>query len=216
MLRGLVSRTSRSADVWVALSRQGAALWASCGGPQVSMSIVLPEGLDRPKVTVAERRGSGAPLAIVGELTYKRLIVLETAIDLIRREVPSYEVDIIGVQRPPAPGRRYHGCIPHPQVLELMASASVTVFPSAVESFGLPAFEATALGRPCVVDERSSMHEWLQDRVVTFDGTAEDLARALQSRTWGPQEPERRFLWENAVNAWEEALVRAASGSAPR
>lgn len=213
LLRCLVQATSRSADGWIAVSQETARLWAECGGPSTTAITLLPEGIDLPDVVAARSRSCA--MAVTGASAHKGLDMIESVIGLARRVDPEFTMDVVGVARSPQPGRRYHGWVSRDQLLTMMANAKVVVFPSIVESFGLPAFEACALGRPCIVPTDSAMSQWLGDRVATFDGSAEGLSDLLLSTTWqDDEEPDERFLWRNVIGPWIDVIEGTVQGRA--
>ena len=57
----------------------------------------------------------------------------------------------------------FSGSVSYDQVLNFIRDATVMVMPSKLESFGLPYYEAMALGRPMVVAERPFAREACQD-----------------------------------------------------
>jgi glycosyltransferase involved in cell wall biosynthesis len=66
-------------------------------------------------------------------------------------------------------------------LVALYQSASLFVFPSFYEGFGLPAAEALACGTPAVVSNTSSLPEIVNDPRLTFDPTdIDDIASTIQ------------------------------------
>ncbi|MEX0699312.1 MAG: glycosyltransferase [Acidimicrobiia bacterium] len=66
-------------------------------------------------------------------------------------------------------------------LVALYQSASLFVFPSFYEGFGLPAAEALACGTPAVVSNCSSLPEIVKDPRMTFDPTdIDDIAGTIQ------------------------------------
>ena len=57
----------------------------------------------------------------------------------------------------------YHGRVPHENLPPEFAKASICVFPSHIESFGLVAAEAMACGRPVIYSENGPGHELIND-----------------------------------------------------
>jgi glycosyltransferase involved in cell wall biosynthesis len=97
------------------------------------------------------------------------------------------------------------------------ASASLVVFPSDFEGFGLPAAEAMRLGIPLVVTPDPALLEVTAGQATVMDGwDAESLARAVPlARQRGPEDVSRarsraaEFTWRQTA-----AEVRAALATA--
>jgi glycosyltransferase involved in cell wall biosynthesis len=115
---------------------------------------------------------------------------------------------------------RIEGVVPHGLLPPLYRGARALVYPSAVETFGLPPLEAMACGCPVVASNRTSVPEIVGDGGLVVDPddvpalarairrvlTEEDLRRDLVRRGLSNV---RRFSWERAA---EETLqeLRAA------
>lgn len=112
-------------------------------------------------------------------------------------------------------GVRYTGRIPRHQLVELMQAATLFVYPSLYEGFGLPPLEAMACGTPTIVSNRSSLPEVVGDAGVQIDpANAAQLAAAvrrildntslsLELRERG-LERARAFAWSRAAAAMQE------------
>ena len=95
------------------------------------------------------------------------------------------------------------GYLPHERLPELYRGASVFVYPSRFEGFGIPIVEAMACGVPCVVSSHPSMDEASGDAAVRVDpespeALAEGVREALRRRDeLVPRgfEHARRFEW---------------------
>jgi glycosyltransferase involved in cell wall biosynthesis len=95
------------------------------------------------------------------------------------------------------------GYLPHERLPELYRGASVFVYPSRFEGFGIPIVEAMACGVPCVVSSHPSMDEASGDAAVRVDpespeAIAEGVREALRRRDeLVPRglEHARRFDW---------------------
>jgi glycosyltransferase involved in cell wall biosynthesis len=80
-----------------------------------------------------------------------------------------------------APGVLKLGYTPHAELPDLYRGASVFVYPSLFEGFGMPVVEAMACGVPCVVSSHASLDEACGDAAVRADPRDPDaLARAIQ------------------------------------
>jgi glycosyltransferase involved in cell wall biosynthesis len=80
-----------------------------------------------------------------------------------------------------APGVLKLGYTPHDELPDLYRGASVFVYPSLFEGFGMPVVEAMACGVPCVVSSHASLDEACGDAAVRADPRDPDaLARAIE------------------------------------
>lgn len=72
------------------------------------------------------------------------------------------------------------GLLPHSQVLELYTQAGALIFPSRLESFGLPLIEASQAGLPVLAAELDYVRDVL-DPIETFDSDSPvSIARAVK------------------------------------
>ena len=120
---------------------------------------------------------------------------------------------------------RFLGYLPEDTLTVMYRLASVFVFPSLYEGFGLPPLEAMASGTPVVTSNVSSLPEVAGDaailvnpyepesiadgiyRVVTDRPTRDDLCRRGLERS-------RQFSWESSVRRVRE-IYEAVGGSSP-
>ena len=87
---------------------------------------------------------------------------------------------------------RFHGFVPQETLSVLYRLASVFVFPSLYEGFGLPPLEAMASGTPVVTSNVSSLPEVVGDAAVLVDpyspeAIAEGILKVLQSAHLRPR-----------------------------
>lgn len=93
---------------------------------------------------------------------------------------------------------------------EVMRRASVFVFPSRYEGFGLPPLEAMSLGVPTIVSNAGSLPEVTGDAAIAVDaeddaGLAEQIARVLDDESLrrrladAGRAQARRFTWDAAA-----------------
>jgi alpha-1,3-rhamnosyl/mannosyltransferase len=106
------------------------------------------------------------------------------------------------------PGVLRLGYTPHGDLPDLYRGASVFVYPSLFEGFGMPVVEAMACGVPCVVSSHASLDEACGDAAVRADprdadALAHAIDRALAERDeLVPRgiEHARTFTW--LANGW--------------
>ena len=116
-----------------------------------------------------------------------------------------------------APGVVRLGFTPHDELPALYRGASVFVYPSLYEGFGMPVLEAMACGVPCVVSSHPSLDEACGDAAVRVDprdagAIADGIGQALEQRdalVARGAEHVRSFTWlangEAHLAAWEGA-----------
>lgn len=111
-----------------------------------------------------------------------------------------------------------------------MQAASIFVYPSLYEGFGLPPAEAMACGIPTIVSNRSSLPEVVGDAGVQIDpDDGRELQKAIAAIASDPalssdlsergRERSERFTWSRAAAEIEEIFLEilAADGRlAPR
>jgi glycosyltransferase involved in cell wall biosynthesis len=122
-----------------------------------------------------------------------------------------------------AAGVRCLGRVTPEHLLRLYQGATVFVYPSLYEGFGLPPLEAMACGVPTVVADAASLPEVVGDAGIKVPpGDAAGLAAALADLLADPERraelarrgPERArpFRWETAAERMEAIFAEALSG----
>jgi glycosyltransferase involved in cell wall biosynthesis len=201
-------------------------------------SVVVHEGADLRAFTPGERPpGTGEYLLYVSSLNpFKRPDSLVRALALLRRE--GFDPPPARLAGRPDPEDRDRvarlakeegvadlveilGVVPHGELPDLYRGARTLVYPSAVETFGLPPLEAMACGCPVVASNRTSVPEVVGDaalladpddipalagairRVLTDDALRADLRRRGFRNL-------NRFSWESAAERTLET-VRASA-----
>ncbi len=193
---------------------------------------------------VRERYQLHGPFALyVGNIKpHKNLERLIDAFDLVRRSgYERLELLIIGDQISKYPRLRravdrhklhkhvrFLGFVADDTLAALYRLATVFVFPSLYEGFGLPPLEAMASGTPVVTSNRSSLPEVVGDAAVLVDpysaaSIAEGIQRVLSDadlrRTLSERglARAREFSWEASIRRIHEVYmdVAAQRSSAP-
>jgi glycosyltransferase involved in cell wall biosynthesis len=193
-----------------------------------------PEAVER----VRERYQLDGPFALyVGNIKpHKNLERLIDAFDLVRRGgFERLELLIIGDQISKYPRLRravdkhklhkhvrFLGFVADDTLAALYRLATVFVFPSLYEGFGLPPLEAMASGTPVVTSNRSSLPEVVGDAAVLVDPySAASIAEGIQKvlsdaelrRTLTQRGLARamQFSWESSVRRIHEVYMDVAA-----
>ena len=122
---------------------------------------------------------------------------------------------------------RFHGFVPHETLAVLYRLASVFVFPSLYEGFGLPPLEAMACGTPVVTSNVSSLPEVVGDAAITVDpysapAIAEGILKVLHSSHLRAELRQRGFArvreysWERSVTRVREVYGEVAGAGRSR
>lgn len=165
---------------------------------------------------VLRRRSAPLPLVLAGKTTSPEHTALL-----------QHEVESLGLSGQVV----FTGRLEAAELPVLYRAATVYLFPSLYEGFGLPAVEAMASATPVVASDRGSLPEVVGDAglVVPADD-AEQMADAVQRLATDADlraemvarglERARLFTWENAARqtraAYEQAIREAASASDTR
>ena len=211
---------ARSCDVVIVNSAFTAADVAeTLGVPRERIHVAHP-GVEATFTPDGERRTLGRPYALT-VATLEPRKNLGTLVEAYRRLDPDeLALAVAGAagwgEQPAldAPGVLRLGYTPHEELPELFRGASVFVYPSRFEGFGMPVVEAMACGVPCVVSSHPSLDEACGDAAVRVDpddpdAIADGIRRALAERDeLAPRgiEHARPFTWrangEAHLRAW--------------
>src|SRR5712692_6885939 len=121
---------------------------------------------------------------------------------------------------------RFFGFVPDHTLAALYRLASVFVFPSLYEGFGLPPLEAMACGTPVVTSSLSSLPEVVGDAAVLVDPYhPEDIARGLEDVLSDPalqadlsargRARAHEFSWERSAQAIHAGYMKVLGVSVP-
>jgi glycosyltransferase involved in cell wall biosynthesis len=119
---------------------------------------------------------------------------------------------------------RFLGFVPDDTLAALYRLATVFVFPSLYEGFGLPPLEAMASGTPVVTSNTSSLPEVVGDAAVLVDPYSsasiadgmqqvlgdDTLRKAMSARG---RARAREFSWESSVGRIRDIYVEVAGGN---
>ena len=122
----------------------------------------------------------------------------------------------------------FPGYVPDQELAWWYRAATVFVYPSLLEGFGLPVLEAMACGAPTVTSNLSSLPEVAGDAALLVDPTAEDALAAALLRLLGDQDlagelrgrglaQAARFSWRRTAQetaaVYRRALAQTAGGA---
>ena len=121
---------------------------------------------------------------------------------------------------------RFLGFVPDATLSVLYRLASVFVFPSLYEGFGLPPLEAMAAGAPVITSNVSSLPEVVGDAAILIDpmsppAIAEAMARVLTDSKLRADlvrrgfERVKTFSWERSVARTREVYAEVLAGAKP-
>jgi len=176
---------------------------------------------DRP------REGEREPFVLSVAVLHRRKRIAELVrghrlyLERAPREPPPCRLVVVGgpagdedaVAREAGPGCEIRGFVERSELRDLYRRATLFVYPSAYEGFGLPVAEAMAHGCPVLVARNSSLPEVAGDTAIylesaTPEGIAAALAQALADRRAlaergeaGRRDVLRRLSWEATARA---------------
>lgn len=132
----------------------------------------------------------------------------ESELVLVGRVQEEFDLDGLVAQHGLASRARWLRYLPDADLPALYGMATVFVFPSLYEGFGLPVLEAMACGCPVVCSSATSLPEVGGDAVLYADPNAPDELAAQVGRVLGSRELQREL--------GERSLQRAAEFSPAR
>jgi alpha-1,3-rhamnosyl/mannosyltransferase len=117
---------------------------------------------------------------------------------------------------------RHPGFVPEDVLVALYAGASLFIYPSIYEGFGLPTLEAMASGTPVLVADRAALREVCGDAAGYIEpddvtAFAKEIARALTDSSWRSRAREKGleraagFSWQKCAAETVELYRRCAS-----
>ena len=195
-----------------------------------------------PQEIEATRRGLGLPDGFVlfcGTLEpRKNVLGLLAAWELLKTDRPASpplvltgpygwhsQEAVARIRELEGVGVRHLGRLPRSRLMEVIRAASVFVFPSLYEGFGLPVLEAMASGVPTIASAVSSLPEVTGDAALLVDpNDAREIATSIDSVLAQPElaadlarrgvDRARSFSWRRAADEMREVFKAAASSRA--
>ncbi|MCW1930143.1 MAG: glycosyltransferase family 4 protein [Candidatus Kerfeldbacteria bacterium] len=216
MLRTMLTRATRLVCVSKSTAREVSAVY---GVPERRCVVVYPG--------IEQLNGGGHTFPvqprIISVSTIEPRKNIDALIDAyveVKKELPSIECVVIGkagyhaqatVDRMRVAGVEYRGYATEDEKERLYSSASVMVYPSVYEGFGLPPLEAQLHGIPVIATTTTSLPEVLGDSAVLCDpNDARSIACAILTVVHSPSYASvlqergyanvRRFEWSRAAH----------------
>lgn len=189
---------------------------------------VITLGVDPVKPAIESKTASEFLLYVGNPYPHKNLARLIEAFDLLHKDRPELKLVIVSnitagntlpfYNQLKAQAKRlglekaieFPGYVDDDELNRLYRDATLFVFPSLAEGFGLPPLEAMAHGTPVASSSATSLPEVLEDAAVYFDpNSVEDMARVIDALLNSPDElarlrrigPEQaaKFRWEDTA-----------------
>jgi alpha-1,3-rhamnosyl/mannosyltransferase len=206
------AHAARTCDVVIVNSRfTGDDVAETLRVPEERIYVAYP-GIDDGFTPDGPRAQLGSPYALT-VATLEPRKNLATLLDAHRRRRPALALAVAGAAgwgeqaSLDAPGVIRLGYTAHEELPGLYRGASVFVYPSLFEGFGMPVLEAMACGVPCVVSSHPSLDEACGDAAVRADPLDPDALAAAIDRAL----TDRDALVERGL-AHARAFTWAANG----
>ena len=215
------------------LGRDPSDITVVSNGPAASTRLMTPIEASRTAAALA-LPSSRYVLSLSSLEARKNLPAILTAWQVAQRSLPDdvwlvlagaqADASVYGKQSLSAIPNRVHftGYVPEEHLAGLYSGASLFLFPSLAEGFGLPLLEAMNCGLRTITSNNSSLPEVGGDAAVYVDpGNIGEIADAIlrnlplvnaASAPFAPALAQAaRFSWHDAARKTEEVLLRAAT-----
>lgn len=206
--RTLCLKGCAKADAVIASSRYTQSDLEALGVPGEKIHVIplgvrtLPEVTYQTQLAVLSKYGITSPfLLYVGNLKpHKNSAFLLSLQQALRDDIPGIQLVLVGrldrrykeltiaLKGSEARGVHLLGYLPSDELAALVRSASVFLFPSLYEGFGVPPLEAMLCGTPVVASNCTSIPEVLGDAAILLDPTSTpDWKAAVHQLISNPQ-----------------------------
>jgi glycosyltransferase involved in cell wall biosynthesis len=108
----------------------------------------------------------------------------------------------------------YHGRIPHKQLLSMVKCSNGLLFPSMIETLGLPLLEAASLGVPVIANDLEYVHEVLNGykgvkyvAVHDYKDWAEKILSCCSNTQYAPYVLPEDNSWERLIKLITEGII---------
>lgn len=108
----------------------------------------------------------------------------------------------------------FHGRIPHEQLLSMVNSSNGLLFPSMIETLGLPLLEAASLGVPVIANDLEYVHEVLSGYegvkyagVHQYDDWAKQILSCCSQQCYTPYSLPEDNSWERLMKLITEGII---------
>ena len=109
----------------------------------------------------------------------------------------------------------YHGRIPHQQLLSMVKSSDGLLFPSVIETLGLPLLEAASLGTPVIANDLEYVHEVLNGydgvkyvKVHDYEEWGRQILTRCSRKHYAPYSLPEDNSWERLMKLITEGIIQ--------
>lgn len=219
-MRWIVRKTMSNATATLSVAATTRDIWANFSGRG---SDVLPEGVDAVFSDSATDERENLIVIITGPASYKNPDLSLKVAHQLSLIATDTRIVVVGIQDPG--NLRHVQFFPWMQqddLARLLGVAQLMFFPSKVESFGLPAFEARAAGARAVVFKGTSMAEWLSHdqfvHIIEQTANARQIASEIIALMEGSVKVDVQddFNWKLVGPSWQTYVMGVAHGHSKR
>lgn len=102
---------------------------------------------------------------------------------------------------------KFHGTLGIDAVNDLYNSCEFAIYPSLVESFGLPLIEATNHGCKVIASDLTYVHEIIKPSLIFDPYSVESISKAILNAIKADNLPETKVLVENKLNNFIDLII---------
>ena len=200
-------RAARDSDLVIAISEHAAGTLRDRLGVDPERIRVVHLGADLKVFTPSDDARQPFLLYPANRWPHKNHQRLFDALAILRQHHPELRLVLTGSghEGHPVPdGVDVRGRVPLDELVHLYRTASMLVYPSLFEGFGIPIVEAMATGCPVAAANSSSIPEVCGDAAVLFDPTsAEAIAAGVEQLLADPAPYVARGLARAPLFSWQ-------------